>query len=474
MPESDDIYPEPHDPFRPYNQPVETPRDDRAMNTFRLAAAMDKPNRVTYILCAFLLIYFLVMLLDRGLKGAFTLEAVLQLFGHDQLMKWGAWKKANIENGEVGRLLTSAWIFYGWLSAVLVLWCLRSIGRMVEGIFGGLVLVFLFVACSIAGGAAMYALAPGELTAHMPMAAPFAAIFGLSGAAVGFAVRYRRKIDPKVTRRIVFWSLFWLVLISVFSFTVYRAAYQKFLLPYDVLGGFTAGLVFGLVFRPVFLGRKASSWQALRWAAFLCAVVMVFFSLATLAPGSSARRRNRDTRRWRPGYMPADGEFQDMFNTRRGKQAPLPPVDAPLITYTDPANRFSIGYPGGFEVKTREHTVTFVTRRPLAVSVGCTERGPYDGRVESLEKMLVAICRAYPDNPPRLIDKQDDVKIGPYTFAKSQLLVTIGFRRMEVMRTIYITESDDYEYCINVDYLFGDERAAETADKMVESLTWFK
>ncbi|OBK87314.1 rhomboid family intramembrane serine protease [Mycolicibacter sinensis] len=133
------------------------------------------------------------------------------------------WSPA-VADGQIYRLLTSAFLHYGAMHLLLNMWALYVVGPSLEGLLGRARFSALYLLSALGGSVAVYLLAP--LTTATAGAS--GAIFGLFGATLIVGRRLRMDVG---------WVVAVIVINLVFTFTIPRISWQGH------LGGLITGLL---------------------------------------------------------------------------------------------------------------------------------------------------------------------------------------------------------------------------------------
>jgi rhomboid protease GluP len=98
------------------------------------------------------------------------------------LLDLGAlWPPYLVDRGEWWRLLTAAFLHFGWLHLALNMLMLWQLGRQVETVFGSARMLTAYLCCAVASSAAVAALMLTETIEMNPLVGASGAIFGLFG-----------------------------------------------------------------------------------------------------------------------------------------------------------------------------------------------------------------------------------------------------------------------------------------------------
>jgi membrane associated rhomboid family serine protease len=133
------------------------------------------------------------------------------------------WSPA-VADGQIYRLLTSAFLHYGAMHLLLNMWALYVVGPALEGLLGRARFVALYLLSALGGSVAVYLLAPLDTAT----AGASGAIFGLFGATLVVGRRLRMDVG---------WVVAVIGINLVFTFTIPRISWQGH------VGGLIAGLL---------------------------------------------------------------------------------------------------------------------------------------------------------------------------------------------------------------------------------------
>jgi len=129
---------------------------------------------------------------------------------------FGANSRLFIEAGELWRLIASMFVHANFLHLALNSVALYSLGRNVEAFYGPWRFLFLYLMSGLAGSVASAA-----LTESVSVGAS-GGVFGLLGASIVFAWRFRRILPPRVVKVMGVWLVPFLALNVVLGFLVPR------------------------------------------------------------------------------------------------------------------------------------------------------------------------------------------------------------------------------------------------------------
>jgi rhomboid protease GluP len=109
----------------------------------------------------------------------------------DVLVLFGAKVNILIKNGEYWRLFTAMFIHIGVLHLLFNLYALYAIGPLVEGYFGHIRFIVIYVLAGLFGSLASYAMSPAI------SAGASGAIFGLIGAVTVYFLKYHQNFGQR-------------------------------------------------------------------------------------------------------------------------------------------------------------------------------------------------------------------------------------------------------------------------------------
>jgi len=168
-----------------------------------LHAVWTRRPHFTYIFLAVNIGIFLLM----SLAGGTTNEATLMAFGVKS--------NAEINQGQVWRLVTPIFIHIGLLHLFFNSYALWIVGPQVEKLYGSTRFVILYVVTGVAGVFGSYFYHPQSISAGAS-----GAIFGLFGVLLVFGIRYRRSIPPFFKRAVGTGVLPVIVINLIIGFTI--------------------------------------------------------------------------------------------------------------------------------------------------------------------------------------------------------------------------------------------------------------
>lgn len=153
---------------------------------------------------------------------------------NEQLLKWGADYGPVTLNGQWWRMLSCAFIHIGALHLALNMWCLWSLGRLAERMFGNRTFLAIYLFSGLGGSIASVWWNPTVVSAGAS-----GAVFGVAGGIIAFWLLGKSSIPRAVVKQ---------NLGSVLAFTFYNLFYGFFKSGIDNaghLGGLVTGLALG-------------------------------------------------------------------------------------------------------------------------------------------------------------------------------------------------------------------------------------
>jgi membrane associated rhomboid family serine protease len=197
------------------------------------------------------------------------------------IVQFGAKSNAQIDNGEIWRLVTPIFIHIGLLHLAFNSYALWIIGPQVEKLYGGPRFLLLYILTGIAGVGASYWYHP-----ELPSAGASGAIFGLFGVLLVFSFKYRKTVPEFFSKALSKGMLITVginLMIGAFVPMIDNSAH---------LGGFLAGglLAFGIPFvRP---GETERPVFKVVQSALVLIIAASFFQVATHYAGPDLSLRN--------------------------------------------------------------------------------------------------------------------------------------------------------------------------------------
>ena len=158
----------------------------------------------------------------------------------NQLLGWGANSGLRvILRHEYWRLLASVFIHGGLIHLAINMWCLYSIGPLVERLFGNVSFALLYLASGIGGAIASMTSRPDR-----PSVGASGAIFGMFGALLAFLIIHRRSVPGSVLKPLRSSAVGFVVFNTLF------AAVAPMIDQAAHMGGLATGFIAGLILVP--------------------------------------------------------------------------------------------------------------------------------------------------------------------------------------------------------------------------------
>lgn len=183
---------------RAVDPPDGTPQQFAAED--RLFAVLDRPWATVGLVATQLAAYVAVGMvpLARGNTDLFGL--LFRARGPRLLARSGAMWSEGLDQGELWRLVSAAWLHGGWLHMGLNALALVAVGRVVEAIYGRTRMLWLFLLSAMLGGAASW------VSGTVVSVGASGGVFGLMAAAVVFGWRHPDAL-PEAPSRFFRWKL---------------------------------------------------------------------------------------------------------------------------------------------------------------------------------------------------------------------------------------------------------------------------
>lgn len=185
------------------------------------------------------------------------------------ILKWGADYGPLTLGHEPWRLLSSMFVHIGIVHLLLNMWCLWSLGRLAESVFGRRACLLLYLASGVCGSYLSLAWNPLRVSAGAS-----GAIFGVAGALIAAFKFGKLPIDPQELRK---------TLKSVVSFAAYNLFFGLAggINNMAHLGGLVGGLVIGFAFARLFPPQSERYEEAFKPALIMTGALLVagFFGL---------------------------------------------------------------------------------------------------------------------------------------------------------------------------------------------------
>jgi rhomboid protease GluP len=155
----------------------------------------------------------------------------------DQLLSWGANSGARVVlRHEYWRLPASVFIHGGMIHLAVNMWCLYSIGPLVERLFGNAVFAVIYLAAGIGGAIASMATRPLR-----PSVGASGAIFGVFGALLAFLIIHPKAVPGSVLKPLRSSALSFVIFNTLFAAAVPIIDQEAH------MGGLATGFLAGLV-----------------------------------------------------------------------------------------------------------------------------------------------------------------------------------------------------------------------------------
>ena len=184
----------------------------------------------TWVLLGINLALFLIAQASGGSKNA------------DVLLGLGAMEGSRIADGEYWRLLAAMFLHSGWLHLGFNCFGLFVFGQQLEQLYGRGRFVALYLLAGLAGSVTSYALNI-SLAPNVIGVGASGAIFGVLGGLVAYFISHRDRLGPMGRRTLT--GLLLLAGINLLFGLVWENVDN-----YAHMGGFAAGIILGLAFRP--------------------------------------------------------------------------------------------------------------------------------------------------------------------------------------------------------------------------------
>jgi len=170
--------------------------------------------------------------ISYGLIALNVLAFFAQMSSHQLESDLVLWTPA-VADGQVYRLLTSAFLHYGPMHLLLNMWALYVVGPQLEGLLGRARFISLYLFSALGGSVAVYLLTPITTAT----AGASGAIFGLFGATLVVGRRLRMDVG---------WVVAVIAVNLIFTFTVPHISWQGH------VGGLISGMLvaFAYVYPP--------------------------------------------------------------------------------------------------------------------------------------------------------------------------------------------------------------------------------
>ena len=171
------------------SQPVENNQLELASSEF--FKNLSESTRYVFITPTFLAANVFVFVL-MALSGVGVFEPT-----NAGLISWGANYGPYTSSGEWWRIFTNNYIHIGLTHLALNMWCLLSIGFLVERLFGNLIFFLIYTTSGIVGSIVSLSIHPVIISAGAS-----GAIFGLYGTLLGYCLHQRHQIPKTVLKEL--------------------------------------------------------------------------------------------------------------------------------------------------------------------------------------------------------------------------------------------------------------------------------
>jgi membrane associated rhomboid family serine protease len=227
---------------------------------------------VTSLLGILLVTFFVLeFLADQKVGVEFNLDQSLPLFwiGPQALTLLGDMDPGLIQEGEVWRLLSCAFLHANVVHLLFSLWVLVELGRFCEQLISGPKMFPIYLLCGL--GSSLASMATSLLGDYHTSVGAAGALSGLIGLVLVYAIRQRH---PDLRDTIVRWVIY-IVLLSLLMPRVDHAGHA---------GGFVTGALLGLSVKDYITSTSARRWFYPAYAAgavlalSLCLAVWDYFS----------------------------------------------------------------------------------------------------------------------------------------------------------------------------------------------------
>jgi rhomboid protease GluP len=206
----------------------------------------------------------------------------------DQLLSWGANSGARVVlRHEYWRLPASVFIHGGLIHLAVNMWCLYSIGPLVERLFGNAVFAVIYLAAGIGGAIASMATRP-----FRPSVGASGAIFGIFGALLAFLIIHRKAVPGSVLKPLRSSALSFVIFNTLFAAAVPIIDQEAH------MGGLATGFLAGLLLTRPWPVVQSVALHVRRFALGL-ALCGALLSIAVSACW------------WRERIMPAGARLED-------------------------------------------------------------------------------------------------------------------------------------------------------------------
>lgn len=183
---------------RAVDEPDGTPQQFAAED--RLFDVLDRPWATIGLVVTQLAAYAGVGLIPWARGNSELPGLVFRARGPRLLARCGAMWSEGLDQGELWRLVSAAWLHGGWLHMGLNALALIAVGRVVEAIYGRTRMLWLFLLSAMVGAAASW------VSGTLVSVGASGGVFGLMAAAVVFGWRHPDAL-PDAPSRFFRWKL---------------------------------------------------------------------------------------------------------------------------------------------------------------------------------------------------------------------------------------------------------------------------
>ena len=188
----------------------------------------EKTPYVTYsIICLNILLFLLMYIFGNGSEDALT------------LLLFGGLNKDLVANGEIYRIITSAFLHNGIVHLTFNMYALYIIGKDVESFFGHVKYSIIYLLSIILGSLLSLVFSNGFIVS----VGASGAIFGLMGALLFFGYNYRVTLNNSITRQIIP-----IILLNLFIGTMIPSI-DNFAHLGGLIGGYLAAMMVGIKYK---------------------------------------------------------------------------------------------------------------------------------------------------------------------------------------------------------------------------------
>ncbi len=180
-------------------------------------------------------------------------------FSPDFTLHWGANSGPYTFSGEYWRLVTAGFVHGSLIHFALNMWCLWSLGRLSERLFGSSVTLAIYVLTGVGG--AMLSIGVHPLRSEVGASA---AVFGIAGAVLS-GIKFGNVPIASIQKRQIFSSLIFFVIFNL-SFGMLPGIDNL-----AHLGGLVSGFLFGAPLATA----AASGKKSLEWGAIVLATLVL-------------------------------------------------------------------------------------------------------------------------------------------------------------------------------------------------------